>query len=161
MKNNIRELFSLSGKVIVITGASGLLGEKHAEAIAAYGGTPVLLDLSQTVVDILAKKLNKKYNTNALGFSIDITNESKVKSVSNEVLKRFGKIDGLVNNAANNPKVEVTSERNFSRLENFPLNIWEQDIAVGLTGSYLCTKYFGFQISQNKQVSRQANLISE
>ncbi len=161
MNDNIDNLFSLSGKIVVITGAAGLLGEKHAEAVAAYGGTPVLLDLSQTAVDVLAEKLNKQYKTNAIGFSIDITNESKVESVSNEVFKRFGKIDGLVNNAANNPKVEATSEKNFSRLENFPLNIWEQDIAVGLTGSYLCTKYFGFQISQNKDGGSIVNISSD
>jgi len=161
MNDNIDNLFSLSGKIVVITGAAGLLGEKHAEAVAAYGGTPVLLDLSQTAVDVLAEKLNKQYKTNAIGFSIDITNESKVESVSNEVFKRFGKIDGLVNNAANNPKVEATSERNFSRLENFPLNIWEQDIAVGLTGSYLCTKYFGFQISQNNDGGSIVNISSD
>jgi len=161
MNDNIDNLFSLSGKIVVITGAAGLLGEKHAEAVAAYGGTPVLLDLSQTAVDLLAEKLNKQYKTDATGFSIDITNESKVESVSNEVFKRFGKIDGLVNNAANNPKVEATSEKNFSRLENFPLNIWEQDIAVGLTGSYLCTKYFGFQISQNKDGGSIVNISSD
>ena len=158
MNNNIDNLFSLSGKIIVITGAAGLLGEKHAEAVAAYGGTPVLLDLSQTAVDVLAEKLNKKYKTNAIGFSIDITNESQVRITSNEVYKKFGKVDGLVNNAANNPKVEATSEKNFSRLENFPLDMWEQDIAVGLTGSYLCTKYFGFQISQNKDGGSIVNI---
>jgi NAD(P)-dependent dehydrogenase (short-subunit alcohol dehydrogenase family) len=161
MNNNIDSIFSLSGKIIVITGAAGLLGEKHAEAVAAYGGTPVLLDLSQTAVDVLAEKLNKKYKTNAIGFAIDITNERKVETVSNKVFKRFGKIDGLVNNAANNPKVEATSEKNFSRLENFPLNIWEQDIAVGLTGSYLCIKYFGFQISQNKDGGSIVNISSD
>jgi NAD(P)-dependent dehydrogenase (short-subunit alcohol dehydrogenase family) len=161
MNNNIDNLFSLSGKVVVITGAAGLLGEKHAEAVAAYGGTPILLDLSQTAVDTLAEKLNKQYRVNAIGFSIDITNESKVESVSNEIIKRFGKIDGLVNNAANNPKVEATSEKNFSRLENFPLDIWEQDIAVGLTGSYLCIKYFGFQISQNKDGGSIVNISSD
>ena len=161
MIDNIDNLFSLSGKIVVITGAAGLLGEKHAEVVAAYGGTPVLLDLSQTAVDVLAEKLNKQYKTDAIGFSIDITNESKVELLSNEVFKRFGKIDGLVNNAANNPKVEATSEKNFSRLENFPLNIWEQDIAVGLTGSYLCIKYFGFQISQNKDGGSIVNISSD
>ena len=161
MIENIDNLFSLSGKIVVITGAVGLLGEKHAEAVAAYGGTPVLLDLSQTAVDLLAEKLNKQYRVNAVGFSVDITNESKVKLVSDEVFKRFGKIDGLVNNAANNPKVEATSEKNFSRLENFPLDMWEQDIAVGLTGSYLCTKYFGFLISQNKDGGSIVNISSD
>ena len=90
MNNNIDSIFSLSGKIIVITGAAGLLGEKHAEAVAAYGGTPVLLDLSQTAVDVLAETLNKQYKTNAIGFAIDITNERKVEMVSNKVFKRFG-----------------------------------------------------------------------
>ena len=58
MKNNI---FKLTNKVIVITGATGLLGRKHAEAVACYGGTPILLDLSQQAVDNLANVLNKKY----------------------------------------------------------------------------------------------------
>ena len=79
MHNNINNLFSLSGKAVVITGAVGLMGVKHAEAVAAYGGTPVLLDLSQTSVDILAEKLNRQYKTNAIGFSIDITNEALSK----------------------------------------------------------------------------------
>ena len=161
MNENIDNLFSLSGKIVVITGAVGLLGEKHAEAVAAYGGTPVLLDLSQTAVDLLAEKLNKQYRVNAVGFSVDITDEDQVRITSNEVCKKFGKVDGLVNNAANNPKVEATSEKNFSRLENFPLDMWEQDIAVGLTGSYLCTKYFGFLISQNKDGGSIVNISSD
>jgi NAD(P)-dependent dehydrogenase (short-subunit alcohol dehydrogenase family) len=161
MNNNIDSIFSLSGKIIIITGAAGLLGEKHAEAVAAYGGTPVLLDLSQNAVDLLAEQLNKKYQTGSIGFAIDITNEKKVQKVSTKVFNIFGKIDGLVNNAANNPKVETNSEKNFSRLENFPLNIWEQDIAVGLTGSYLCIKYFGFQISKNKDGGSIVNISSD
>ena len=44
-------LFNLKDKVIVVTGAAGLLGRKHAEVIARYGGTPILLDLSQQNVD--------------------------------------------------------------------------------------------------------------
>jgi len=161
MKNNLNNLFSLSGKIIVITGAAGLLGKKHAEAVAAFGGTPVLLDLSKKSVDALSENLKKKFKTGAIGYRIDITNEKDVEKVSNKIFLRFGKIDGLVNNAANNPKVEKTSEQNFSRLENFPMHIWEQDISVGLTGSYLCTKYFGFLISKNKDGGSIVNISSD
>ena len=52
----VSDLFSLEGKVVVVTGASGLLGRKHAEVIAAYGGNPVLLDLSYDAVNSVAKK---------------------------------------------------------------------------------------------------------
>jgi NAD(P)-dependent dehydrogenase (short-subunit alcohol dehydrogenase family) len=161
MDKEIKDLFTLSGKIIVITGAAGLLGKKHAEAVAAYQGTPVLLDLSQSCVDVIAKKLNKKYKTNSIGFSTDITNERNVELVSKKVFKKFGKVDGLVNNAANNPKVEKSKEKNFSRIENFPLDTWNQDIAVGLTGSYLCTKYFGYQMSQNKDGGSIVNISSD
>jgi NAD(P)-dependent dehydrogenase (short-subunit alcohol dehydrogenase family) len=161
MNNGLKNLFSLSERVIIVTGAAGLLGEKHAEVIAAYGGNPILLDLSQSKVNVLATKLNEQYGVNAMGFSVDITDESQVESVSKTVFEKFGRVDGLVNNAANNPKVEATSEKNFSRLENFPLNIWEQDIAVGLTGAYLCAKYFGFRISENPNGGSIVNISSD
>ena len=64
-------------------------------------------------------------------------------------MQKLGKIDGLVLNAAHNPKIEMTEQKDFSRLENFSLETWNQDIAVGLTGSYLCSKYYGQQISKN------------
>ena len=53
----LENIFKLDGKVIVITGATGLLGRKHAEAIACYGGVPILLDLSQEEVDKFAGEL--------------------------------------------------------------------------------------------------------
>jgi NAD(P)-dependent dehydrogenase (short-subunit alcohol dehydrogenase family) len=155
------ELFRLDGKIIVITGATGLLGRKHAEAVACYGGTPILLDLSQQVVDDFTHELNAKYKVGSVGFAIDITDEEMIKSNVEKLIERFGKIDGLVNNAANNPKVEDSKKVNFSRLENFPLNIWNDDIAVGLTGSFLCAKHYGFAISKNTNGGSIVNISSD
>lgn len=160
-ENSLESLFRLDGKVIVITGAAGLLGRKHAEAIAAYGGTPVLLDLYEVPVIQLANELNKKYSVSAIGMSLDITNEEAIFNNCNKLIKKFGKIDGLVNNAANNPKVEDNEEKNFSRLENFPLDVWNQDIAVGLTGAYLCSKYYGTEISKNPNGGAIVNISSD
>jgi len=157
----LENLFRLDGKIIVITGATGLLGRKHAEVIACYGGTPVLLDLSQQAVDDLANKLNEKYEINSIGFEVDITNETAIQNNARQLVEKFGKIDGLVNNAANNPKVENGSEVNFSRLENFPLSIWDDDIAVGLTGSFLCAKHYGFEISKNSNGGSIVNISSD
>ena len=157
----LEELFRLDNKIIVITGATGLLGRKHAEAIACYGGTPILLDLSQGIIDDFSNELNAKYNTNAIGFAIDITNEQAIANNAKLLIGKFGKIDGLVNNAANNPKVEESSDKNFSRLENFPLNIWNDDIAVGLTGSFLCSKHYGEKIAQNPNGGSIVNISSD
>jgi NAD(P)-dependent dehydrogenase (short-subunit alcohol dehydrogenase family) len=161
MAKDITSVFNLKGKVIVITGATGLLGSKHAEAIAAYGGIPILLDLSQDAVESLAKKLNRQYSANASGFVVDITNEEQVESNVLSLIKQYGKIDGLVNNAANNPKVEDNPEKNFSRLENFPIDIWKQDISVGLTGAFLCVKHYGYQISKNPEGGSIVNISSD
>jgi len=161
MENTVKKLFSLNERVIVVTGALGLLGEKHVEAIAAFGGNPVLIDLSQSKLDKLSKKLNTKYKSKSIGIALDITNEKEVESVSNKIFNIYGKIDGLVNNAANNPRIESSTKKNFSRLENFKLDQWQQDIAVGLTGAYLCSKHFGQKIVNNDNGGSIVNISSD
>jgi NAD(P)-dependent dehydrogenase (short-subunit alcohol dehydrogenase family) len=161
MSKNITNLFSLKNKVIVITGAAGLLGRRHAEAVAAYGASPVLLDLSQEAVDSIALAINKKFGVQAIGFSVDITNEDQVKANAKAIIKEYGCIDALVNNAANNPKIEDNNSLNFSRLENFPLKTWSNDINVALTGSFLCSKYYGFEISKNPNGGSIVNISSD
>lgn len=161
MKIELKDLFSLKNKVIVITGAAGLLGKKHAEVIAAYGGSPVLLDISFDSVVKMSDRLNRKYGVESSGYSVDITNESEIEKNLKLVVKKYGKIDGLVNNAANNPKMEEKSEKNFSRLENFKLDIWDQDVQVGLTGAFLCVKHYGFQISKNPNGGVIINISSD
>lgn len=155
------ELFSLKDRVIVITGAAGLLGRQHADAVAAAGGTPVLLDLRQDPVDQFADDLCKTHGVDAVGFAVDITQEEQVASNCLAILERFGRIDGLINNAANNPKVENNGEKNFSRLENFPMEAWQADLAVGLTGAFLCAKHYGSAISQNPKGGVILNISSD
>jgi NAD(P)-dependent dehydrogenase (short-subunit alcohol dehydrogenase family) len=157
----LEKLFRLDGKIIVVTGATGLLGRKHVEAIACYGGTPILLDLSQQMVDDFANEINEKYKVGAVGFAVDITDEKSIQNNTKLLMNRFSKIDGLVNNAANNPKVEDSKQVNFSRLENFPLDIWHDDIAVGLTGAFLCCKHYGFAISKNANGGSIVNISSD
>jgi NAD(P)-dependent dehydrogenase (short-subunit alcohol dehydrogenase family) len=157
----LEKLFRLDNKVVVITGATGLLGRKHAEAVACYGGTPILLDLSQQAVDSFAHELNDKYKIDSVGFAIDVTDETAIEKNVEKLIEKFGKIDGLVNNAANNPKVEENKDVNFSRLENFPLDIWNDDISVGLTGSFLCAKHYGFEISKNPNGGSIVNISSD
>jgi NAD(P)-dependent dehydrogenase (short-subunit alcohol dehydrogenase family) len=154
-------MFSLKNKVIVVTGASGLLGKEHIKAIIYAGGIPVLIDLNQKILDNQVKELNEKYNSNISGFEVDITNEEMVKINCNLIIEKYGKIDGLVNNAANNPKVENSEDVNFSRLENFPVEIWDKDLDVALKGTFLCIKYYGFEISKNINGGSIVNISSD
>jgi NAD(P)-dependent dehydrogenase (short-subunit alcohol dehydrogenase family) len=66
------------------------------------------------------------------------------------VLDKFGRVDILINNAANNPKMENTADVEFSRLEFFPLEQWEKDVAVGLTGAFICSQIIGYEMAKRK-----------
>lgn len=159
----LKNIFSLKKNVIIITGANGLLGRKHAEAVAFYGGIPILLDLIEDDVKKFSSYLKKKYNVKSEGYAVDITKEELVEENSKLVKDKFGKIDGLVNNAANNPMVEkkdITKIDN-NDLENFNLDLWNKDISVGLTGSFLCSKHYGFQISKNPKGGVIVNISSD
>jgi NAD(P)-dependent dehydrogenase (short-subunit alcohol dehydrogenase family) len=76
----------------------------------------------------------------------DITREPELKAALGSVIARYGRVDILVNNAANNPKVEATGALDNSRLENYPLEQWQADIEVGLTGAMLCSRVFGAEM---------------
>ncbi len=145
----LADLFDLSGRVAVITGGAGLLGEQHARAIASARGIPVLVDVQQQRASEKAAALSREYGVSAIGRAADITKLPEIEALRAEILKLFGRLDILVNNAANNPKMETGTEVNFSRLENFPVAQWEADLAVGLTGAFLCSRVFGSHMAGN------------
>lgn len=151
----------MNGKVIVVTGSCGLLGQIHTEAIAAFGGVPILIDLSKEKVEKEALKLKAKHGVDAQGFCVDITNEKQVKENAKIIYDKYGSIDGLINNAANNPKVEDNNKDDFSRLEKFPIDIWNADLAVGLTGAFLSSKHYGPYIARNKTGGVIINISSD
>lgn len=147
----IKKIFDLTGRVAVITGGAGLLGPKHAEALAEFGAILVLLD-RKAEVEKIAKAIAKKYKTKALGLKCDITKKAALEKVLRTVLKKFGRVDILINNAANNPVVKADGfSQNWSRLENFPLNAWESDLAVGLTGAFLASQVFGSHMAKKRR----------
>jgi NAD(P)-dependent dehydrogenase (short-subunit alcohol dehydrogenase family) len=147
MKNRKRNLFDLTGQVAIITGGTGLLGKEHAEAIANAGGIPVLADILIPEND----KWCKCYGKSACAIQVDITKQESVRTLLSETLDRYGRIDILINNAANNPKMENKSGTEFSRLEFFPLTQWESDLAVGLTGAFLCSQIIGSEMARKKK----------
>jgi NAD(P)-dependent dehydrogenase (short-subunit alcohol dehydrogenase family) len=136
--------FSLKDRVIVITGGAGLLGRKHAEAVAEAGGTPVLLDIEQDALNAIVKKLATDYGVSALGLVCNITDKKQVVNCLEKTLTAYGRVDGLVNNAANNPKVDPDiNTKKLPRFETISENRWNDDIAVGLTGAFFCCQIFG------------------
>lgn len=140
----VTKRFSLEERVIVITGGAGLLGAQHAEAIAEVGGTPVLLDVNRSALDATVHRLKVRKNLSAFGLVCDITKKNEIERCLGKILQQCGRLDGIVNNAANDPKVgEDSSHEQLTRLENLPLDRWNADLAVGITGAFLCAQVLG------------------
>lgn len=144
--------FRISGKVVVITGGAGLIGRRHTEAVLEGGGIPVLLDISYEVLSKVKEEFAARYENAVIEiYEADITDRSCLEKIRDELLAKYGHIDGLINNAANNPKVEGGSKNlGAMRFHNLPLSIWEDDMKVGLTGAFLCCQVFGYEMEKQK-----------
>jgi NAD(P)-dependent dehydrogenase (short-subunit alcohol dehydrogenase family) len=96
----------------------------------------------------LAERISAEYDVPAWGCRVDITKDEELQGFLAQLLDRFGRLDILINNAANNPKVESDPKVNVSRFEHFPLAQWEADLAVGLTGTFLCSQVLGSEMAR-------------
>lgn len=140
------EKFHIKDKIAVITGGAGLLGRKHAEAVIEGGGIPVLLDISEAAIEKAKTQLEAAYGKGCVveGYACDITKRTDVEQTAKEVYEKYGHVDVLINNAANNPKVEGSAANMKAlRFEDFPVSMWMGDLAVGLTGAFLCAQVYG------------------
>lgn len=138
-------LFSLKGKIAIVTGACGLLGKKHCEALAEAGATVVVTDVSERQ----AKSFSKALGKNHLGLVMDVTDARSIREVRDAVMRKFRHIDILVNNAAINDMFEnpaLAAEQ--SKFENYPLAMWQKCLDVNVSGVFLCSQILGTPMAE-------------
>jgi NAD(P)-dependent dehydrogenase (short-subunit alcohol dehydrogenase family) len=143
------EKYDLTEKVALVTGGAGLLGRQHASALLESGATVVLADISINALAVARTTLlNESPSAQILTKVMDVSNPADIRRVA-ESLNGL-RVDILINNAAIDPKVtEDSGLVDTSRMENFPLLQWEQQIAVGLTGAFLCSQVFGAAMARD------------
>ncbi|MFN9624331.1 MAG: SDR family oxidoreductase [Cyanobacteriota bacterium] len=154
-------LFSLAGKTAAITGGAGLLGYQHAAAIASCGGVSILLDIQEEGLEANLNSLRNEFGDLFYGFKMDVTRQEDVHNMSEHIKNAVGRVDILINNAARNPKVESVGGLDFSRLENFPMEQWNLDLAVGLGGAFICSQVFGQQMALDGKGGVIINIASD
>lgn len=144
-----QSLFRLDGKVVVITGAAGLLGEQHAEGLSDFGATIVFSDLREEIIQQRADALNAKKGTPTLAVVCDVTSHSSWENLLAVVLKKFNKVDVLINNAGFTNQSKST---HFSApFAEFPLEDWNQIMNVNLTGTFLgCQVVGNYMVDQKR-----------
>jgi NAD(P)-dependent dehydrogenase (short-subunit alcohol dehydrogenase family) len=144
-------LFDIKKKTIILTGSAGFLGPHYADFLSSAGANVILVDINNIENKKLEQKLSKKYHTKPMAIQCNITDEKDVKKMKVQVMRKYKKIDALVNNAVFHPKIK--NKNKAIALESFPLELWNNSIAVDLTGTFLCCREFGSVMKKQKKGS--------
>ncbi len=144
-------------KFTLITGAAGLLGAQHSDALASIGHNLILLDLNMEGLSELKKELERKYKEiEVITACLDITNFPDLCNFYNQI-NRDCFVNVLINNACidfkpKNVEEELSIQKiDSTRIENFDAEQWDKEIAVGLTGAFNLIKIFGPIMAKNKE----------
>ncbi|MCC8423537.1 SDR family oxidoreductase [Mucilaginibacter sp. UR6-11] len=139
------ELFSLNGKTAIVTGALGLIGKKHCEALAVAGANVVVADMDAAA----AKQFAHELGAGHYGIGIDVTSKASLQTALDEILAVYKRIDVLVNNAAVNDMFENPAmAAELSAFENYPLDAFQKSLDVNVTGVFLCSQVFGVKMAE-------------
>ena len=155
------ELFDLKKRFFLVTGAAGLLGSQHCEAILAANGIPVAIDLDNKGLQRLKSSLETKYQQRIYTFQCSIINLKELKDLKNILHSKKIILSGIINNAAINPSFERGGINESSRLENYDLEKWDLELNVGLKGSYLVIRVFSEDLISHSYQGIIINISSD
>ncbi len=126
----------LSEKTVIVTGGGSGIGKGIAAAFSEKGSNVVIADFSEENGFAASKEIK-----NAFFIQTDVSNDKSVKNMIEKTVEKFGSVDILINNAG---------LQYIAKVEDFPVEKWNQLIGVMLTGTFLCTKYSVPHMKQNK-----------
>jgi NAD(P)-dependent dehydrogenase (short-subunit alcohol dehydrogenase family) len=130
---DVKQLFDLTGKVAVVTGGAGGIGEVYAEALCGVGAAVVIADINLDAARRTAETLTDK-GFQALAVRLDVTSAESASQMATAAIAAFGGIDILINNAA------VMTDLPPYGLSNMPVPDWDRVLNVNLRGPLLCTQ---------------------
>lgn len=149
--------FSLKGKVIVVTGATGVLGHSFITALAQEEAIVGVLGRNKKIADERVKEINSN-GGEAVALIADVLNEEQLIAAKELLLKQFGKIDGLINAAGGNmPDATVQPDEDIFKLK---INAVRQVMDLNLFGTLLPTQIFGEAILKSSGSGSIINISS-
>jgi NAD(P)-dependent dehydrogenase (short-subunit alcohol dehydrogenase family) len=135
----MRDKFDVKDKVIVISGSSGVMGQQYAEGLAQLGANLVLVDKKIDKSKLFVKNFSKEFKNKHIVIKTDLTSRSSIKSMVSKIIKKFGRIDVFINNAAFQ---EGKNERCVP-FEQLSMQSWNNVLSVNLTGTMMCCQEIG------------------
>lgn len=140
---------NLSKKISLVTGGAQGIGKAIANLLSNEGSTVLIVDIDIKKAKSVVKNIKSK-GGNALAFGIDVSSVFQVDELFHLIVKKFGKLDILINNAGIAPK---------QKFEDISLDDWERVLKVNLTGVFLFTKK-AFLIMKEKKYGKIVNISS-
>ena len=146
--NNSQKIFDIKGKTIVLAGSAGKVGSRFAHILSNAGANVILVDKDDIKNKKLELEIIKKYKTKATAQNIDINDTKQVKKLVEVILKKYKKIDVLINNAHIVPRNHPDRDAPF---EKFPVELWDETISNNMRGIFLCSKEIGKSMIKRKK----------
>lgn len=147
-ETSYRGLFDLSGKVAIVTGGAGILGQHFCAGLAESGASVAVVDLREDKARELAQSLSVRYKTQTIGIGCDVADPESVQAMVARVVTEFGEINVIHNNAASKSH---DLDAFFAPFEEYSLDQWRKIMAVNLDGMFLVAQAAGRQmVAQGK-----------
>ena len=143
-----RGLFDLHGKVAVVTGGAGILGQHFCSGLAESGARVVIVDLLEDKAKELAVTLTDRYKAEVIGLGCDVSSRECVQVMVDRVVSEFGEINVLHNNAATKSD---DLDAFFTPFEDYSLDQWRKIMTVNLDGMFLIAQAIGKQMVAQKK----------
>jgi NAD(P)-dependent dehydrogenase (short-subunit alcohol dehydrogenase family) len=157
-----KNIFSLVDKIIIVTGGTGVLGGEFVKAIVEAGGTAIIIGQNEERGTNQAEQINKN-SGKAYFLKADVLNENDLIAAKNEIIAKYGKIDGLVNAAGGNvpegvldPKEDVFKLNIEGMKKAMELNLWGTIVPNQVFGPCLATTGNGSIVNISSVGSKRA-----
>lgn len=145
----LKNWYDMSNDIVALTGASGKLGTYYAKLIIERKARVALIDCNEESLLNYYNSLDKQMQSKCKPFVCDISIKEEVCNTFREIKHDFGNVSVLINNAAAH---QVTFlEGSLVEFEEFPIEVWQSNLDVNLTGAFLCCQEAGKHMLENKK----------
>ena len=128
----MKNMFKLDGKIAIVAGGAGGIGEALAMGLGMHGATVVVSSRNQEAIDKVAKEITEASGNEAIAIASDVTDENSVKSLIDTVVDKYGKLDILVNAMGMNIKRDAIE---------YPMEDWDKLFEVNVKGTMIACKF--------------------
>lgn len=135
--------FDMQGKVVAITGATGVLGSAYCRRLAELGADLAMADLPGRDHEARARELAKEFGVRAIGIDCDVSSEPDVRALFQRVKQEHGRVDVVLNNAAVTGEHLMRVGSPFAPFEEYSLDVWRRVLDTNLTGVFLVAREGG------------------